>query len=482
MKRHFFIKKSNTIYEGVDVNSGYNPVLKLIYGDGISRVLLKVDTDKIKALYNDTYLPEKQTLKHTLCFKNCSSIASKNLHETVSDPIGEEMERASSFSLILFRLPFDFDQGKGSSIGFDYWYDVKSSFDTNGCTWFNATNSIPWKTKDEEKNLTQGLDYGVYNSSFLKNEYEKFKLGEKSIIITEQYFKLGNEDIRMDITEEINNILKGEEENNGFGLAFSPIFEEMKTDKKQYVGFFSDKTNTFFHPFLETETLEPIIDSRYIFTQNKKNYLYLYVNSPSGPINLDGLPECKINDESFIVKQVRKGCYCAEIPAHTFNEREYTMEYDTWSNIMLNGAKEDDVEQTFVILPNNWSISIGGAREKASLYVPCIYGIHDNELLNREEEIEVEVDFIKKYYSENRKIMEKAEYRLYIMENEDEVTVYSYSPLDIKGEYNSFMLYTEDLIPNKYFLDIRITENGERKVFKDVVHFIIEDEAVKRFI
>ena len=58
MLRHFFLDKTNTIIKGSKSNTGLNPVMKLNYGNDISRGLLHFDTESIKRLAEDGDIQE----------------------------------------------------------------------------------------------------------------------------------------------------------------------------------------------------------------------------------------------------------------------------------------------------------------------------------------------------------------------------------------------------------------------------------------
>ena len=89
------------------------------------------------------------------------------------------------------------------------------------------------------------------------------KDGNKSnVIFGYQHFDYGNENIEIDITCIVNKFLSGEITNYGFGIAFAPSFEQIHTELTNYVGFFTQHTNSFFEPYVETTYNETIEDDR----------------------------------------------------------------------------------------------------------------------------------------------------------------------------------------------------------------------------
>jgi hypothetical protein len=248
----------------------------------------------------------------------------------------------------------------------------------------------------------------------------------------------------------------------------------------QYVGFFTDNTNTFFHPYVEVKYDEYINDNRELFINGKSNNLYLYVNDDGMPTNLDTLPLCTINEEEVNVKQVTKGVYLANINASILNMDDDTILYDTWSKIALNGVKIDDIEMEFVVNGKNKRFNIGNNTEIKKNIVPSIYGINDYETLNRGEIREVTVDFREKYQTNKKILMESAYYRLYVKDGDREIDVINYQPIEKSFLNNFFIIYTEDLIPNKYFVDIKVNIGREIKYYKNILQFKIVSNVTNK--
>jgi hypothetical protein len=60
---------------------------------------------------------------------------------------------------------------------------------------------------------------------------------------------------------------------------------------------FTNNTQTFYEPYIETKYDNHIIDDRNNFILDKLNKLYLYVNVGGNPTNLDALPTVIINGD-----------------------------------------------------------------------------------------------------------------------------------------------------------------------------------------
>jgi hypothetical protein len=264
-------------------------------------------------------------------------------------------------------------------------------------------------------------------------------------------------------------------------LAFSPYYENIKRDKIQCLDFFTDHTNTFFHPYIEANYSEYIKDDRINFIKSNKSKLYLYVYSDGELTNLDNIPSCTIEENSYEVKQASKGVYFAEISSETCDLGEDYVYYDKWSEIALNGVKQDDVELDFYVQPKQKRITIGSSASVKNNVVPSVYGINDLEDLTQHEIREVVVDFREKFTLDKRLLLTNCEYRLYVKDGESEITVIDFQPIEMANDINYFLIHTMDLIPNRYFIDIKAKTGRETLFFKDVLKFNIVSDITERY-
>jgi hypothetical protein len=162
-----YIEKCATIVDGSAINTGLNPVSELVYGRNLSRTLVYFDHTRIKRLVDDKTYPDKEKLSHRLRITNAGSIDMSELHKKYMSQIdGKVKRRASSFDLIFFLVPDDWDAGKG----FDYtmtfmdsdWYDLKvmdkeSYKSEDGVNWFQSMNGRPWEVKPSRVISSDGM-------------------------------------------------------------------------------------------------------------------------------------------------------------------------------------------------------------------------------------------------------------------------------------------------------------------------------------
>ena len=339
----------------------------------------------------------------------------------------------------------------------------------------------------------EALKGGIYDKNFIEEEYEKYMNGEESIIIGTQHFDFGSENLSIDVTkyildelvDELNPNLLDEDKKNiqnyGLCLAFTPCYEKIGYEFEEYVGFFTDNTNTFFHPYIEAIYDEYINDDRESFTLGRKNKLYLYAFDDGMPINLDKMPVCSVDGVTYPVKQATKGVYYAILRDFGTKEDNGRIFIDKWSEIKVNHVKYDDVELEFSTRPESNKLSISDNSYSKNQLVPSLYGINDNELLKRGEEREVIVDFREKFSTDKRMLISGAEYRIYVFDGNRQLDVIPYQKIEKSFLNNFFKIYTEDFIPNKYHIDIKVNDGREIRYFKNVLSFEIISDVTERY-
>lgn len=691
MVRHFFFDKINSIISGSKSNVGLNPILKLNYGKDISRGLIHFDEAPIRRLVEERDVA-LDNARFYLKMVNCYSIDGVPYEKMLTTNGNSIGKRAGSFDLVLYRLPQEFDEGRGFDFTSDFWLRGNKSHSEDGSSWYFAKNGTLWegdrKRKTYYKKINKGDDVnpsfeyipvdrsvidavftekvpankdiitedpeyiyterlidftkkdinwgtiirderlkgGIYPKETLENEYEKYHtyyrlipvktyyslvvegwnksyakqeeeydgavfigdyiygqietlpmgakvsmtaalpgnpdkdsspyiklekggcpatyefyhlmtrdeymsnppmnalkgiytvhweydkielptesemceavviktihvkldessekvVRESSIVVGEQHFDFGQENLSIDITGYIRQIINGEIKNHGLCLAFAPRFESTEMELSQYVGFFTDHTNTFFHPYVEMISENVINDDRNSFCLGQTNHLYLYTNIDGEPVNLDSLPKCEIDGIQMNVQQIKKGAYSAEVKPDDIKLESGTVAYDVWSGMYLGGAKIEDVEMEFEVMPATRRIQVGVLTDDSKNIMPAISGINDNEKMSRGEVRTINVDFRKRYSTDEKHLVINADYRLYVKDgkNNREYDVIEYTPVERGFLNNFFMIYTEDLIPNTYYIDIRLHDGRNVKYFKEVGIFEVISNVTERY-
>ena len=475
--RHTFLDRCNTIVKDSSVNTGLNPVMELNYGNMLSRCMIHFDHSKIKNLVDDKTFPDITKLKHILKMTNMASITDKTINNPFYDSQYNGIrERAISFDLVFFLIPYDWDSGRGYDYVQDLYNGSHRTVSVHGSNWYQYRDYCEWD------------DEGIYSTDRLSSELDLFTSPAEDVtspvVIGYQHFDYGNEPIILDITDTFNKFITGELENYGIGIAFSPQFEETKTERSQYVGFFTNTTHSFYEPYVETTYEDTIVDDRNSFYLDKKNKLYFYANVGSERVNLDTLPTCTINEVEYEVKQATKGAYYIEAIFSSDEFEPDTMMYDTWSNIVYNGKSIKPVELDFVLKQPDgfYSFGLPSTTSSSAAYVPSTSGIDNNEQIKRGDVRKVKVNLRIPYTSNQMQSADGLDYRLYVKEGLKEHNVIDWTPCERGYDGNYFLLATEDFVPFRYYIDMRVKFNDEVRLYEDRVHFDIVSETDYHYV
>jgi len=474
-----YFNKSNTILYNSYTNTSRNPVVELFYGRltnvglpfGYSRYLFNLDLTTLQDKYQDkTISTDCNTgITHTLRMVNTSSF-DKDL---LNDKTSEGRRRATSFDLILYRIPQN--QQWDSGVGYDYYnFNITNlndrSYSDRPSNWFQTTTINNWTTPGVYDNTNSLTGSGINYSGLT--------------IIDTQHFEFGNEDIEFDMTNEINGILDGSITGvTGWGISFYPQVENISGLTENYsVGFFSPHTQTFYEPFLETDFDDLILDDRTSFYTNSNNALYLYAYDNGNPINLDSNPIVDILDNSgdpvigytgLTTCLVTKGVYKVDITGFTTSSTP-CLYNDVWKGISIGGVSLDNVENEFAVLSNNGKFQIGTTTQTPKLYGFSFDGIKQNEKVLNTDIRKVNVT-IKQAFSSNS-ILNKVEayYRIYVREGANtEVQVQDWTRINQTPDGFYFIFDTRDKIPNEYFVDIKVNSDKNVDTYKRELQFQI---------
>lgn len=468
---HTFFKKCNTIIEKCPYNTGLNPIVEMNYGKSITRTLIYFDVENLKKMVKDKVYPDTTKLKHTLKMTNSGSLSPERSDCPLLSHEGLfNKKRAVSFDLIFFLIPNEWDEGRG----FDYVKEAHgehvAALSTKGCNWYQYKTYYAWDND------------GIYTTDKLSKEFDIFTDTSKNtsdIIIGYQHFNYGNENINLDITETVNKFINEEIENYGIGIAFAPRYELSKENKFNYVGFFSNHTQGFFEPYLETTYNEYIKDDRLNFHLDSDNKLYFYSIVGGKYVNLDVLPTCTIDGAKMTVAQATKGIYYAEVNLSSEEYDADQMIYDIWSNIIYNGKELKDIELEFVTMEAENIFGLPVKEYDSTRVVPNLYGIKNDERIKRGDIRKVNVELRIPYTTDQKKDVSSVEYRLYVKSGNREIDVIEWQ--HIEQEFNNayFIINTNELVPTRYFIDIKISENNEVLYYDNMLQFDIINELNK---
>ena len=525
-----YISKFNTIVSNSKINTGLNPVSELVYGRDrvISRALIYFDHNKIKEQIENGTMVDMDKMKHTLYITNAGSIDHTQMHKCETSSINENYKiRATSFDLIFFLIPKHWDRGKGfdyskTYLNFGYYsptpLDPERLVSEYGCNWFQRESGLSWREKlpngerhnnnmcpylrecfynHNGKDFTKPeLDYGVYSNETLSREYDKWAAGEDSIIIGRQHFDYGNENINLDITDIVNKFIKGEKENYGIGIAYSPMLE-IKEDKfENYVGFLTDKTNLFFEPYVETRYDDHISDDRANFVLGKDNKLYLYCTIGNTLENLDKLPKVTIKDDNddivtdsngtvfdgIEVKQYSRGVYYVDINLSKSDFKADRMLYDTWDGLVYQGNDLEAVEMDFTLKKTSNFFNLGNSIEGYNdTFSVTITGINEREEIKRGDVRCLTVKALPSYTTNTYELLDQMDIRLYIKDGTREIDVIEWDAVNKGFTTNFYNIDTNILIPQRYYVDVRVKYGLNSIIHHNVLSFDITDDINNKY-
>ena len=472
-----YFSKNNTLISNSLTNTGRNPVTELFYGslaasqypNGYSRFIFDLDLTLLQEKVADGTISSTCTdvMTHTLRMVNTSTFNLETLNTTTS----QGRLRATSFDLILFRIPNNqmWDEGVGYDFA-DLIYEYSNSdrnFSTRPSNWIQTTTLSGWTSQ------------GIYNN----NNSGSTPYSTLTIVDT-QHFQFGNENISFDMTNEINQILSGGLTGvTGWGIAYLPQIENLTGLTENYeVQFFTRHTQTFYEPFLETNYDDIIEDDRNLFSLGKVNKLYLYLYEDGNPINLDSLPTVTILDANgtaipnltptLEICQKTKGVYEVIIPP-LGNYQTPCSFYDVWSDLTLNGFSLPDVTNSFVVYPLKKSIQIGTTTQDPKIYGFDFYGIKQDEKIYNTDIRKVGVVVKQAYTTQKLLPNVDAYYRVYVREGQTQVEVQDWTKINKTPNEYYFMFDTRDKIPNEYYIDLKVTSSGEINTYKKQIKFQI---------
>jgi hypothetical protein len=406
--------------------------------------------------------------------------------------MSNERRRATSFDLILFRIPQasgttgpaqDWDEG----VGYDYndfnlaqnsaiggsaplTYVDSRAYSTRPSNWYQTSTISNWT----QPGIYDNKDQGTVNYS-----------GANSIhIVARQHFELGNEDLNMDMTDEINGVLNGSITGvTGWGLAYLPQIENLTGLTESYsVAFFSRQTQTFYQPYMLTNYDDLIKDDRNVFLKNQENKLFLYVYQNGDLVNLDSDPYVRIEDRdgnavsgmSSLNTCLRtRGVYEVVVPNGFTTQPTPCLFYDVWSGLTINGQSLPNVTNQFTLLPYSSGIQIGSVSQDPTKFGFDFYGILQNEQILNSDIRKVGVTIKKAYTGQVPLQNISAFYRVYVREGTTEVQVQDWTQINRTPNEYYFVFDMRDKIPNQYYVDIQVNTSGEKDTYKKQLTFNI---------
>ena len=466
-----YFDKNNTIVEGSEVNTGRNQISELYFGANHSRFLFYCSFDEIKNLITNKVINVDGKTKHILKIKNTSSFDIKDFLSTSNNLLFNDNYRPTSFDLELHVVDKLWDEGSG--------YDFTPSL-----------TSIP-----------ENKDYALEPSNWIKatntsNFTVPGAVSNGSTPIATQHLDWGNEDIEMDITSFVNDyitngITTGVTTGSttgvttgttyfGFCLKYSDDIEALDytVEQKTFaLGLFTRHTQTFFEPFIETQYDDHIEDDRVTFYLGKNNKLFFYSIIDGKLENLDNLPTCAIGGTGYTVNQKTKGVYYVNVYGDEDVFTSYTEYNDIWGNIVYKGSARPNVKLRFVPIDADKYYNFDIDVLDDTRYGLTLSGIKREERLSQGEKRKVNILLRKPYTVSEYYVSNTVYYRIYVRQGPAIITIMDWQIANKSFNNNYFTLDTTWLVPQTYFVDIKVETGGETLIFDNELNFHIVNKV-----
>jgi hypothetical protein len=442
-----YFDKNNTIISGIrkSVNTGRNPVTELFYGDLISRFLFYVDFQALRNAIDDKTINPSRIIRHTLKMKNTNNFDVMPFRDNRDKIQFTDKNHAVSFDLELKPIYQYWDEGTGYDFELVTDYPDERALVNGYSNWINRTEQYLWATE------------GAVISG--------------TTAVATQHFDKGNEDIEMDITAFVNTVM-ATGQTTSLCLKFTNFFEGA-ADIRKYVSYFTKHTNTFFEPFIETEYDDLVHDDRRNFVLDQNNGLVLYVFENGSLINLDSLPVCQINGTPFTVTQLSKGIYSAMVLLPSSSYIDYAMYHDVWSNIIIGGVSQPSVTMDITPRPSSQRYQIGATTFEPIPYGISISGIKRDENMVQGEKRKVLVHIRKPYTVAEEDVLKTAYYRMYVKQGVNQVPIIGWTEINSAFNTNYFFVDTSWLVPQQYFIDIKLVIREEVRLYNEETKFSV---------
>jgi hypothetical protein len=424
-------------------------------------------------------------MTHTLKMTNTSSFDNELLNTFMTN----ERRRATSFDLILWRIPkFSGNTGNpqywDEGVGYDYNdFNIAQNSANGGIFPLTYVDSRAYSTRPSNWYQTTTLSGWSQNGIYDNRNLGSVNYSGLTIVAT-QHFELGNEDLSMDMTNEINGILNGTITGvTGWGISYVPQIKNITGLTDSYsVAFFSRHTQTFYQPYLLTNYNDLIQDDRNQFLKNQQNKLFLYVYQNGDLSNLDSDPYVRIEDRNgdavtgmaaLTTCLKTKGVYEVVVPNGFANYPTPCQFYDVWSGLTINGQSIPNVTNQFTLQQYSSGIQIGPVSKEPQIYGFDFYGILQNEKILNSDIRKVGVTIKKAYTGQQLLLDVSAFYRVYVTEGTTEVLVQDWTPINRTPNEYYFIFDMRDKIPNQYYVDIQVNSSGEKNTYKRQLTFSI---------
>mgnify|MGYP004418144339 FL=1 len=106
-------------------------------------------------------------------------------------------------------------------------------------------------------------------------------------------------------------------------------------------------------------------------------------------------------------------------------------------------------------------------------------GINDNEKIFRTDRRMVKVKFTVPYTKDYSDEVSGARYRIMVKDGNRYVEVIPWDSIALVAGINHFFINTDELSPEKYYVDIEVDFNNEKRLFKNELEFTVISDTTE---
>jgi Fe-S cluster assembly scaffold protein SufB len=181
-------------------------------------------------------------------------------------------------------------------------------------------------------------------------------------------------------------------------------------------------------------------------------------------------------------KKFSKGIYYIDLKLSRNDFEADTMHFDTWDGIVCEGEKLNAVELDFVIKPTSNYFNIGNSLNTENVtFTPSTSGINEKEQIKRGDVRKLVISARPNYSQNISQLVDSMDIRLYVKDGMSEIDVISWDKVNKSFSENYYMIDTNILIPQRYYVDIRISYGMNSIVHHDVLSFDIVNDLDNRY-
>ena len=150
---------------------------------------------------------------------------------------------------------------------------------------------------------------------------------------------------------------------------------------------------------------------------------------------------------------------------------------DTWSNILVNNISRPNVTLEFEVKDDTEYYRFGDNESLPIEYLVNLSGIMRDEKIKRGDKRKVFVNARIPYTVNETSVIDGLQYRLWVKEGPTQVNVIDWTDVNRAYLKNYFILDTSWMIPNEYFIDIKLTSNQLVKTYTNTLKFNIVSQV-----